>query len=978
MRTKLCVLVCLASCTTVLWAQSEVGTATLNGAVTDPSGAAVAGAKVSIANKATGLSRETETSAIGFYTLLRLPVGTYDLKVEMQGFKASTRTGVVLSVGAVATLDLRLEIGTATEVVNVTADVGMVETSRSQTSTVINARAVGDLPVNGRNFLEFVLLSPLVNRDPRGGDLSFGGQRGTANSLLVDGGDANHLFFGQSAGRTGAGRNPYTFSQDAVEEFQTSNTGYNAEIGRAGGGVINVITKSGTNDIHGAAFWFYRDRAMNANTFINNSRFIRKPAYHFNQFGGNVGGPLRKDKLFFFFDYDGQRNRNPQPVFLTRGPAIPADPAAQQGVQELQRYLVDYTRDFNNNIYLTKIDWNISQNNRLSARHNGHRFAGRNLENSGNASAQEHTGDSNVTTDNLAATYTRILGPAAVWDARFVFLRDNEPGAANSTAPEAVIREANTTVMQVGRNNFSPRYTNSKRVQTIQALSYVRGSHTYKIGADLNFERIDNFFPGLFGGSYQFNSYAEFARRQPFSYTQAFAGPNTAGALTLPNINEYAFYAQDSWRLTNALTLNYGLRYDLMDSADPQVKNPEAGLTALGLDTSRMNLDTNNWAGRLGFAYQALDRGRLLLRGGYGIYYARTPAILTGTAHSQNGIQVATFELRSNLPSYPQVLAAPPTAGRTPNLYVYAPDYVQPQTHQWSLNVESQLARDYAVTIGYLGVRGVHLTRTRDVNLFPAELLDGRFADGAAVRFFRHPTDRPNRNFGRISVFESGADSTYHGGFVQLTKRYARNFQVLTSYTYSKVIDSNPNQVSVVVPFDDGLNVEDTLRPNADRGVGDSHVPHRFVFSGVWDLPYARSLSNPVLKALLRDYQFSLISIVAAGRYFSATVSGDPNNNSQTATDRPPFWGRNTIEGPGFATVDVRFSRDIQLYRERAKMRLVFEAFNLTNRSNFNNFNRGFYTFTAATRTFAPAAGFLQRTGSADPRILQLAAKITF
>src|SRR5205807_2765082 len=202
--------------------------------------------------------------------------------------------------GAVATLDVHLEIGGATETVSVTGEVGLVETTRSQTGSVVNEKAVEDYPINGRNFLDLTGLTPGVVRDPtRSGDLSFGGQRGTANSLLIDGSDANNTFYGQATGRTGTGRNPYSSSEDAVQEFQVNTNGYAAELGRAGGGVINVITKSGTNEFHGTAFEFFRDKALNANQWENNRTGTPKRAYHFNQFGGNIGGPVKKNTLFF-------------------------------------------------------------------------------------------------------------------------------------------------------------------------------------------------------------------------------------------------------------------------------------------------------------------------------------------------------------------------------------------------------------------------------------------------------------------------------------------------------------------------------------------------------------------------------------------------------------------------------------------------------------------------------------------------------
>ena len=365
--------------TSVAFGQTSIGGATLNGTVTDPSGAAIAGAKVTATNSSTGLTRTTATTEAGLYDFPNLPVGTYDLTIEKQGFSSVKRTGVMLEVGAVATIDTPLQIGTTQETVSVTAETPVVETTRSQTSTVITSQAVADLPINGRNFLDFTVLTPGVARDPtRTGDLSFGGQRGTSNSLLVDGSDANNVFFGQSTGRAGTGRNPYSFSEDAVQEFQVNANGYAAEIGRAGGGVLNVITKSGTNDFHGTVFEFFRDKALNANQWENNRRGIPKRAYHFNQFGGNIGGPVIKNKVFFFFDYDGQRNTTPNPVFFQV--PVPSDALSQQAAQSLQKYLTPYSNALNNDVYLGKVDWNISNNQRISVRYKANRFVGQDFE----------------------------------------------------------------------------------------------------------------------------------------------------------------------------------------------------------------------------------------------------------------------------------------------------------------------------------------------------------------------------------------------------------------------------------------------------------------------------------------------------------------------------------------------------------------------------------------------------------------------
>lgn len=965
------------------FAQSEVGGATLTGTVLDPQGASIAGAKVTVKNTATGLSREGATTDAGLFNFVRLPVGTYSLTVEFQGFKTAKKDGIALTVGAVIALSIPLEVGSVSENVTVTSDTPVVETTRSQTATTVNEKAVRDLPINGRNFLDFTVLTPGVVRDPRGGDLSFGGQRGTLNSLLVDGGDSNNLFFGQSSGRAGV-RNPYTFSQDAVGEFQVNTNTYAAEIGRAGGGVVNAITKSGTNQFHGTAFWFFRDRFMNANLFFNNANGRPRQPYHFNQFGGNLGGPIVKNKFFFFVNYDGQRNLTPVAPFFPV--AIPNDAASQAAAADLARFQTPYTQGLVNDIWTAKADWNITATQTLSVRYNWHRFTGKNFENGGPQSAQERTGDSENNTDNVAVNYAKVIGTSMVWDSRFIFLKDDAPGAANSDRPEAQIQQAGRLMMAIGRNNFSPRYTNAKRYQTIQALSMNRGRHSMKFGGDLNFERIDNFFPGNFSGSYTFTSLADWFNKRPATFTQGFAGPGTAGALTRPNINEMALFAQDSWRLNDRLTLNYGARLDRFDYAAGTVKNPDAGLAAANLDTSRIDTPGANFSLRFGFAYKLDRAGNWVIRGGAGNYFARVPSILTGTSHSQNGIQVQTYTLRSNIPAqaaimptYPNILSAPPALARTPDIYVVEASFKQPQTYQWSLNLETKLSRDVAVTLGYLAVRGLNLSRTRDVNLFPAAAVASTISGGSPVTFFRNPGNRPNVNFGRISLFESGGSSIYHSGFIQISKRYARNFQLQGSYTWSKVIDTAPDATSVVVGGGDDAKVaQNTLQPNLDRGMGNANVPHRFVVSSVWDLNYFGGIKNPVGRAVINGWQLSVIGAWQSGLPYSATSNVDLNNDGNVRNDRSPGFGRNTFRGSNIANWDFRVSKEFPLFRETIRMRLMGEAFNIANRANFTAFQTTPFNYAAVTNLFTPVANFRAPNNTSDPRILQIAARITF
>jgi hypothetical protein len=310
---RLLLAACAVALPVPLLAQSQAAEGAIEGTVTDESGAVLPGATVTVRNPATGLTRETPTDASGLFRAPLLPVGNYDVSVSLQGFATVKRTGLTLNIGETLAVDVTLKVASAQEEITVTAEAPLLEATRSQQSSVVNARAVANLPVNGRNFIDFVLTTPGVTRDPRGGDISFAGQRGTLNSLVIDGADNNNTFFGQTLGRTGSGRAPYQFSQDAVQEFQVNRNAYSAEYGRAGGAVINVVTKSGTNDFHGSAFEFFRDMSLNANSYNNKIRTPIAPRspFRIHQFGASLGGPLQRDRAFFFLSYDGQRQTMP-------------------------------------------------------------------------------------------------------------------------------------------------------------------------------------------------------------------------------------------------------------------------------------------------------------------------------------------------------------------------------------------------------------------------------------------------------------------------------------------------------------------------------------------------------------------------------------------------------------------------------------------------------------------------------------------
>ncbi|MCA1631128.1 MAG: carboxypeptidase-like regulatory domain-containing protein, partial [Acidobacteria bacterium] len=368
-----CALVALLS--TLAPAQSQATSGDIEGRVVDPNGAAVPNATVTARNQQTGLEKTATSNEEGIYRIILLPPGQYTVSTSaVQGFQPTTLQNVTVTVGSKTPLDISLAVGGSNIDVTVLSEAQVVETTRTSVATTINQVAIDNLPINGRNFQDFATLSPGVVRDPRGGDLSVGGQRGTANSLQVDGVDNNNTFFGQALGRGGV-RPPYQFSEESVQEFQVNQNGFSAEFGRAGGAVINVVTKSGTNEFHGGAFEYFRDESLNSNdpvTKANQSRRgapNKRPRSHINQFGGRLGGPIVRNRAFFFATYDGQRSDVPQVLDV---PNLATAPAAARTIllPKLNTYQVGRKQD----VFLGKTDIAINGANQLSLRYNHQGF----------------------------------------------------------------------------------------------------------------------------------------------------------------------------------------------------------------------------------------------------------------------------------------------------------------------------------------------------------------------------------------------------------------------------------------------------------------------------------------------------------------------------------------------------------------------------------------------------------------------------
>src|ERR1051325_7190642 len=435
------------------------------------------------------------------------------------------------------------------------------------------------------------------------------------------------------------------------------------------------------------------------------------------------------------------------------------------------------------------------------------------------------------------------------------------------------------------------------------------------------------------------------------------------------------------------------LRYDFQDIAQPSVRNPDAQLAAAGIDTSEVPLDRNNLGPRVGFAWTPATATHTVLRGGYGIFYGRTPAIMVGTAHSNNGINVQTLTFTGNLiPTYPNIYSSIPTGVTLPKptIFAFDPDFQNPKVEQASLGAEHGLTNDILVGVTYQWVKGTDLPRSIDINVGgpttqSAPVFSAASGQQIGSASFTRYTTRPFANFNRIIQFQSSARSQYNGVTFDIQKRFSNNWQARLAYTYSKVKDDRPDATAVVPGTDDFKFAQDPLNLEGDYAPGDNDVRNRVVLSGVWSLDnYARNLSG-VARAFLGGWTISGIAAYQTGQPYTAFVNVDPNNDATARTARAPGTARNPLTLPSQFSLDPRITKDINVWGG-ARLQLIAEAFNVTNRSNVSVVRNTYYAVTTSSGQVTrftlqdnPNANpFGLPTASSGPRILQFAAKISF
>lgn len=979
--------------------QAQSNSGDLLGSVLDPDGRFIEKARIDLSNPVRGYARSTVSDADGLFRLLLIPPGRYRLRVEAPGFAAKIVDGIEVRVGDSVSVSVRMVINPVTTEIAVQADAELIAHERTQQANTVGQEEIRNLPINRRNFLDFAILAPGVVETtslvddasyrpigaPQSG-LSFGGGNGRTNGVYIDGVENYN---------TSGGVRPVV-TQEMAQEFQVNRNTFSAEFGNAIGGVINIITKSGTNDFHGNVFGFLRHREIQARNYFDpgKSPFTRVQA------GGTLGGTIRKDRTFFFAGFErlDRQETNLVPILQDRSLFNRLTPGQQQLVdffvqtgnpvlaglaQQAQRSLIPG----NNPALVAMFDANsgrfpFAEDLTMFSGRIDHRFSDRhslffraNLtknrqENSAfgalDAYNRGRTVEQTDATAMLSDTY--MLGQKWFLETRLMF--SYNPYKIIPTDPNGP--ELNITgVGLFGRQIFLPYDGRERHYQVIQNFSRLQGRHTLKFGFDLNPVRNSFESATFFGGRFSFgqaiplstalvnltgdatlpamlNAYLTSAGQQrlipnlsqPLTSLQAFH-------LGLPSIFQMGvgdpnyinfikrlhFYVQDTWRVSNSLTLNAGVRYE------NEFHNPV------------VPPDRNNVAPRIGFSWSPGGSANTVIRGGYGLYYGQVITNIAGTADPLSGrlinqvflpiagvsdfINTQTGRPLTPADIYQTLLRQGVIGSRSIReadltqfgvrvgpglplavLFGVDKDFVNPWAHQASFEVE-QAFGNYAVSVGYNFNRAAHLARVLSKNL---RYTGERLPDGRPM-FARIDPLVLQRN-----IFESSANSFYHAGIVQVSRRFQRGFTFHANYTFSKAMDESTD-------FNSDYSPNDQLNHRAERALSAFHQKHRFVLNAVYE--------SQAKSALWKAWTVAPIVMANSWRPFNVLTGVDlpAGGDGYVTTKRPAHLGRNMGQGPDFFTFDLRLARRFGLGSEGRNLEVIGEGFNLFNRTNFRTVN---------------------------------------
>jgi len=1054
-----------------LYAQNVTGSIT--GVVTDPSGGVVPNAKATARNSGTGAVFTAMSDQDGAYWIRNLPVGNYDTVVEAGGFQKFEAKDVRLQVNEIARIDVKLNVGSTSDTITVDANAVTVDTTTSTLKTVVDQKRIEELPLNGRNATQLMRLVVGVTSDPNANvtsgttypgtvPVSVNGGRSNATNFVLDGAQNNDVYSNAPSPLP----NP-----DALQEFSVQTNNFSAEFGRQSGGVVNAITRSGTNELHGSAFEFLRNQALNATNFFSpvvNGKKVQDGLKR-NQFGGTIGGPVifpklynGKDKTFFFFSYQStiikrapvsalrvvptaaQKNGDFSALLPrtirdhTTGQPFPGNIIPQARLNAAAKTILGFIpnpasgntistaapNDSNDDQLLARGDHALSANNRISGRY--YRSWASAVAFLNPANYLERTSGGEWINESVSVTDTHTFTPSLINQALFSYTRTNgffvPPQPPQSLASLGLnyyndpiikwdIDIAGYFRLETGDTNSFPR----REFQYLDTLRWTKGKHQLTMGGEYahgSNDIINNFRANgqwTFNGSAPFTteSLADFMIGQFNSLTQGI------GEYKGTRLQRFSLFAQDSWKVSRRFTLDLGVRWepfipytDSLDKistwrpAEQSTRYPNApkGVIFAGDPTvSRGTVPTvwKNFGPRVGFAWDVFGDGKTSVRGGYGVFFDWTNTISTNSQANQApfGTVVTEFGTPTNNFNNPWANTKnpfpaslnPPSNVLFPQYtsqFVYAADFRNPYVQSWNFTVERELPANFVMRTSYAASKGTRLGTGRELN--PAIYAVGATTATNNQRRLLGPA------LGATPIIESVGNSTFHSFQLTLERRFSNGLTVLTNYQFAKSIDdTSQNKVN---------GVTRTTTQAADKGLAEFHRSHVFNFSGLWEIPGLPK--RGVAGFLLGGWNLNGIVNLYSGQPFTvssgvdnartgvggqrADLIGDPyfsddRSRQQVITEylrKSAFapnalgtygtLGRNTFFAPGLANVDLGLVKSFRI-TERVNTMFRFEAFNAFNRVNLN----------------APSAAqnnvnFMRITGAQDPRILQLALRLTF
>lgn len=1031
------------------------GLGSIAGTVTDQSGSPVALALVTATQVERGTVRTAVSKDQGAYVLPLLPVGTWSLRVEVKGFKPFQRSGIELATEGNLKVDIGLEVGSLTDSIQVIADANMVDTRSSETGTLIDNRRVLELPENGRSVVSLAALLPgaasvsapqTFTGDRSGPTMSISGSRTTQNLFLFDGEEFNAAFR-----NTGFNYPP----PDAVREVKVLTSSFSAEYGRNSGAVFSVVTRSGTNELHGAAWEFLRNSDLSAKSYFSTT----KPALIQNQFGGAAGGPIRKNKLFIFGSYEGLRLRQSSltssqtPLTAAEragdfsggktakdpltgqpfpGNFIPAnrfDPVASKilasGLMPLPNvpsglYIFNYPTPQNNDQVVTRMDYNLGAHT-INGRYNYNHSNQIGLQGSIPQYAPQFD---DALSQSVSVGDTWVLRPSLLSEMRVSFNRfatnianENRTNLADLGANFPVLGPKAPPALNVsgrvamGSTSSYDEFNVTAAFQLDESLTWTKGNHTVKGGFELlhlryvNRSTFEENGSLTFDGSITGNAAADFVLGRPVTGVIASPTLEQDGL----QLNTY-YFVQDDWRVGKRLTLNLGLRYEVpLPWVTPQnywgtlrpgqqstvFPTAPTGLVYYGdrgVPRGMIPTDLNNFAPRIGFAWDPFGSGRTAVRGAFGIFYDAINANIIQNA-TQPFRYTFTIPTPYSLSDPLRGIFVPTTVDLSHPLFtgVQQIDYPDPGTRspyveQANFNVQRELVKDLTLEVGYVGKFGHKLPIGWNNN-------PGLYAPGAMASNLNQR--RPLQGFGNNAILSDAMNSSYHSLQVQAVKRFSRHFSAQMAYTFAKSIDLQSTLA-------EGGGVAYPFNLNSDRGLSDFSAKHIASVTWIYDLPLLAD-RNPLVRGALGGWELSGIYTVRSGLPFNITtgsdvaLSGTPNQRPNVIGNPAPGggrsrqdqileWfnpavfvnpalgaygdlGRNVVIGPPSVNTNLGAFKNFALpFREGLKLQFRSEYFNLFNQVNLNN----------PTATVSSGKTFGRITSSGGSRVIQFALKVVF